>query len=273
MAKESRLPFGGLGGWGVFAAPRFPVPRPDVWGKIRCASWKFHKSLDFWTFKVSPIFVWRGRRMWICLPRCGKSFFFSGAIHLQRCQHMAVIFRGRRSTLDVPHWIFCGRPILQTCRVACFSYIALAGLRAMATTCKILGRRGTSLHVSKLGKSRTKCSFWGLHVCPCLVLAAQLLWGKLRSLTFQNVSEYPNSCKFRTKMRVLMPACVWCCWLFSGCAVTMEEAAMPYVWESFILWNLLDISHEVLVLILAFVLCWLSGGSCSNISVSRFYRK
>ena len=48
-------------------------------------------------------------------------------------------------------------------------------------------------------------------------------------------------------------------WRVSGCAVTMGEAAMPYVWECVKVWKFVEVSHEMLVLMLACVWCCVSG--------------
>ena len=93
------------------------------------------------SFRVAGVAL---RDMWTCLVTCRKPFCVAGAILLGRVQNMRVIFRGRRSTLDVSDSIFRGRRSTSMCRVACFSHIALARLRAMATTCKFHARRGIS---------------------------------------------------------------------------------------------------------------------------------
>ena len=65
---------------------------------------------------------------------------------LQDFQKMTCMFRGRRSTLDVPSFILRGkRSTLKTSGVAYIWRIALSsGLREVVTTCKLRGRRGTS---------------------------------------------------------------------------------------------------------------------------------
>ena len=93
------------------------------------------------SFRVAGVAL---RDMWTCLATCGKSFFVAGAILLQRFQNMRDIFRGRRSTLDVSDSIFRGRRSTSDVSCCVFFAIALARLRAMATTCKFRGRRGIS---------------------------------------------------------------------------------------------------------------------------------
>ena len=86
----------------------------------------------------------------------------AGAILLRRFQKMCCSFRGRRSTLDVSIVIFRG--MRSTFDVSCcvFLYIALAGLRQVATRCKFRGKRGILRNVLKIDGSlaRNVSSLW-----------------------------------------------------------------------------------------------------------------
>ena len=84
----------------------------------------------FASFRVAGVAL---RDTQTCFVTCRKPFSVAGALLLQRFQKMRCSFQGRRSTLDMS---------IQTCRVACFLRIAMAGLRQVATRCKFRARRG-----------------------------------------------------------------------------------------------------------------------------------
>ena len=120
-----------------------------------------------------------------CSATCRKSFRMAGAILLRRFQKMCCSFRGRRSTLDVSIVIFRG--MRSTFDVSCcvFLYIALAGLRQVATRCKFRGKRGILRNVLKIDGSlaRNVSSLSGFLVAsPCLR-------GKPQNLSFSKVSK------------------------------------------------------------------------------------
>ena len=94
---------------------------------------------------------------------------------------------------------FVAGAALQTCRVACFSQIALARLRALATTCKFRGKRGISWHVSKLEEVLHEMLVLRFARVALPLSGCAELWGKLQCLTFENVSKCENSWKSRTK--------------------------------------------------------------------------
>ena len=102
-------------------------------------------------------FAARGRRgtSWHSHVFCNVSKVVSCGrrILLRRFQKMRCSILSRRSTLDVSIVILRGRHSTQTCRVACFLQIALAGLRQVATRCRFRGRRGVLWDVMKIDGS------------------------------------------------------------------------------------------------------------------------
>ena len=74
-----------------------------------------------------------------CFVTCGKSFCVASAILLRRLQKMRCIFRGRRSTLDVPIVILRGRR--STLEESC----CVSSAVAVSAGCNVVfRRRGTS---------------------------------------------------------------------------------------------------------------------------------
>ena len=67
----------------------------------------------------------------------------AGAILLRRFHTMRCILAAGAALWTCPDSL--AGAALQTCRVACFSRIALAGLRDVVTKCKFLGMRGNSI--------------------------------------------------------------------------------------------------------------------------------
>ena len=183
VAKGSRFTLWGPGGWGVFAGRPLSNARnrtqESVWAKVRCASRKFHRRRHFWTYYVSSTFVSRGRawhfvtcgRVW---QRVENRFFVAGAILLQRFHNMRDIFRGRRSTLDVSDSIFRGRRSTSdvSCRVFFANRIGTAVRNGKPRANSVAGVEFRDT-CQNWRKSRTKCLFWGLHVCPGVSLDAQ----------------------------------------------------------------------------------------------------
>ena len=115
-----------------------------------------------------------------------------------------------------PSSFFVAGAAFQTCRLASFLRIALAGVREVVTKCKLRGRRGIlrdvmtfgrglarnidfevanfqllvktrrktsifDLQLVKIADSRTNCVFWCFHVCPCVSLAAPCLSGSCKT--------------------------------------------------------------------------------------------
>ena len=139
------LLFGGLGvgwGWDVFARRCFSVrnrPQPSAAARNRSqpfATVRNRRQHDrggdpmavpmgsaakmvtlLWRFQTSCSVVSCGTRgtsyalrgIPTCFIMCQKSFCVTGAILLHRFQKMTFMFRGRRSTLDVPIFILRGR--------------------------------------------------------------------------------------------------------------------------------------------------------------------
>ena len=147
-----------LGVWGLRCVRWTPLlcSRVFAGGCNRTRERKFAVPLGSFTGVVifrrftclQPSFCVAGvalRDMWTCLATCGKPFFVAGAILLQRFQKMRYIFFMAGAALwTCPTQFFVAGAVLQTCRVACFSQVALARLHAVATTCKFRGRRGIS---------------------------------------------------------------------------------------------------------------------------------
>ena len=180
-----------LGVWGWRCVRWTPLSCPQTVATVRKSPLErkfavplgsFNRSRHFWTCYVSSTFVSRGRRgtswhvdvfgnVWKIVFR-GRAQYFCNVF--TTC---VWFFVAGAALWTCPIQFFVAGAALQTCRVACFSQIALARLRAMATTCKFRGRRGISWHVSKV----------------------------------KEVSH---------EMLVLMLACVWC-WVY-GCALDAQ---------------------------------------------------
>ena len=172
-----------------------------------------------------------------CFATCRKSFCVAGAILLRRFYEICCIFRG--STLDVSIVIFRGRR--SALDVSCWMFFANRIGRAASSgdkvqipwqawhflTCAENWRKPRTKHrfwgckISRfLGKLVGKRRFWSYkvwkfegvsHEMLVLVLphvssrvsgfpvASPCLWGKLENMFLRHVSNYENWRKFRTK--------------------------------------------------------------------------
>ena len=229
-------------------------------GKLAVPLGSFTGVRHFWTFYVSPTFVSRGRRgtswhvdvfgnVWKIVFRSRRNTF---ATFFKTC---VTFFVPGAALWTCPTQFFVASAALQTCRVACFSQIPLARLRAMATTCKFRGRRGISWHVSRLEEVShemlvLRFARASLRVSGCAVTMGEAAKA-LRLRMCQSVKiggSLARNARFDACMCVVLRF-----WLCSGCAVTMGEVAKPYLWECVKVSKLVEVSHEMLVLMLACV--------------------
>ena len=102
------------------------------------------------SFRVAGVAL---RDIQTCSGNCRKSFCVAGAILLLRFQKMCCSFVARRSTLDVSIVIFRGRRSTLDLSCCCILQIALAGLRQVATRCKFRGSGGILCDVLKIDGS------------------------------------------------------------------------------------------------------------------------
>ena len=94
------------------------------------------------SFRVASVAL---RDMWTCAwQRVENRFSWQAQCFRNVVQTCVTFFVAGPALWTCPNQFFVAGAALQTCRVACFSHIALARLRAVATTCKFRGRRGIS---------------------------------------------------------------------------------------------------------------------------------
>ena len=145
----------------MFAGRRFRVrgvPRCSANFRKRTFERKFAVPLGSFTgvvifgrfTRLQPSFRVAGRAlrdMWTCLATCGKfqnRFSWQAQYFCNVFKTCVTFFVAGAALWACPTQFFVAGAVLHTCRVACFSHIALARLRAMATTCQFRGRRGIS---------------------------------------------------------------------------------------------------------------------------------
>ena len=160
-----------------------------------------------------------------------KSFFVAGAILLLRFHNMLVIFRGKRSTLDVSDSIFRGRR--STSDVSCCVFFANRIGTAVRTGnhVQILWQAWHFVTCVKSDGSLARNARF--EACTC-VLAS--LWmrshygGRSKALRLRMCHSVKIGGRLVRNARCYACMClVLRFWLYSGCAVTIGEAAMPYV--------------------------------------------
>ena len=180
------------------------------------------------SFRVAGVAL---RDMWTCLATCGKSFFVAGAILLQRFHNMLVIFRGRRSTLDVSDSIFRGRR--STSDVSCCVFFANRIGTAVRTGNHVQILWQAWHFVTCVKNDGSLAGNARFEACTC-VLAC--FWMRRNYRGSCNALRWRLCQSVKLRGSLARNACFDACmclvlrfWLCSGCAVTMGEAAMPYV--------------------------------------------
>ena len=139
------------------------------------------------------------------------------------------------------------------CRVACFLQITLAGLRQMATRCKFRGRRGIFWDELKIdGTLARNIDFE--------VAEFQVPEKSRRKTSIFKLQSVKIGGSLARNARFGAPTClVSSLWFSCGLAVSMGEAAKLLLCACFQLWNLAEVSHEMLVLVLPPVSSRVSG--------------
>ena len=168
------------------------------------------------SFRVAGVAL---RDIQTCFVTCRKSFCVAGAILLPHFQKMCCIFRGRRSTLDVPIVMFRDRR--STLDVSCWVFfeIALAGLRQVATRCKFRGRRCILCDVLKIdGSLARNIDFEVANLEVPKKTRRKTLILKLQSVKIGGCLA--RNARFSAPTRL-----VSCLWFSGGVAVSMGEAA------------------------------------------------
>ena len=236
--RSEGFPFYTLGVWGlrcVRSTPLSNVRKSPFERKFAVPLGSFTGVVIFGRFTcLQPSFRVAGvalRDMWTCLATCGKSFFVAGAILLQRFHNMLVIFRGRRSTLDVSDSIFRGRR--STSDVSCCVFFAnrIGTAVRNGNHVQIPWQAWHFVTCVKIGGSLARNARFEACTCVLACLWMRSNYGgscnALRLRLCQSVKiggSLARNARFDACMCVVLRF-----WLCSGCAVTMGEAAMPYV--------------------------------------------
>ena len=159
--------------------------------------------------------LWHSHVFW----NASKVVCVAGAIFLRRCQKMYCNFRGRHNTLDVSIVIFRGRRHFQTCRVACFLQIALAGLCQVATRCKFRGNRGILYDILKINGNLARNVDFEVTKFRALRKIRRKMW-ILKLQKWKNWRKFRTKCSFGCSHLSRLAYLV-----FRGLAVSMGEDA------------------------------------------------
>ena len=213
-------------------------PQPFVRGPYGRAYGKFCRGGHFWSFHTCRCFVSRGRR--------GTSWHSDVF-----CNVAKVVLHGRRNT-----FVTFSEDMLQfswqaqhfgrvhhhfSWQAQHFRRIALAGLRQVATRCKFRGRRGIFWHVLKIDGSLARNIDFE-------VANFQVLRKTRRNTSILKLQSVKIGGSLVRNARFGAPRClVSRLWFSRGLAVSMGEAAKIVFLSWCQLWELPEVSYEMLV--------------------------